>query len=189
MCLVTGPLSGELRSPPVWDPEPLLCRRRPRPRDLRGLRHCALIPLDRLRVFLFKVIYQSIHRIAVLGSLARKPSPQVGHGGGPQVPSALRCPDVRRPKWASRSWKGSGSKTPGPPLNARERVGGAEDCSRSRPHPRLPDPRAIPPSGARVALASVTVAGWLSRRPLVGPFLLYSVQTLPRRGQGTSWSC
>lgn len=31
MCLVTGPLSGELRSPPNWDPEPLLCHR-PHPR-------------------------------------------------------------------------------------------------------------------------------------------------------------
>lgn len=166
-----------------------LCRRRPRPHNLRGLRPCALIPLGRLKVFLFKVIYQSIHRITLLGSLARKPSPQVGHRAGPQVPSVLGCPDVRRLKWATRSWKGSGSKTPVSPLNARERVGGAEGCSRSRLHPGLPDPPAIPPSGARVALASVTVAGWLSRRPLVGPFLLYSVQTLPRRGQGTSWSC
>lgn len=113
----------------------------------------------------------------------------MGHRAGPQVPSVLGCPDVRRLKWATRSWKGSGSKTPVSPLNARERVGGAEGCSRNRLHPGLPDPPAIPPSGARVALASVTVAGWLSRRPLVGPFLLYSVQTLPRRGQGTSWSC
>lgn len=36
MCLVTGPLLGELRSP-GWDPEPLLCRRCPRPHNSRAL--------------------------------------------------------------------------------------------------------------------------------------------------------
>ena len=35
MCLVTGPLSGELRSPPDWDPEPLPYRR-PHPRSPRA---------------------------------------------------------------------------------------------------------------------------------------------------------
>lgn len=42
MCLVTGPLSGELRSPPEWDPAPLLCRRpHPRPPWARTVALCA----------------------------------------------------------------------------------------------------------------------------------------------------
>lgn len=57
--------------------------------------------------------------------------------------------------------------------------------------PRLLNPGAVSPGGARRERGpgAVTVAGWLSRQPSVGPFLLCSVQTLPRRGQGTSWSC
>lgn len=64
MCLVTGPLSGELRSPPDWDPEPLLCRRaHPRPPWERTVALRAH-PLSRLRALLSRAIRRSVRRIA-----------------------------------------------------------------------------------------------------------------------------
>lgn len=75
MCLVTGPLSGELRSPPDWDPEP--CPTAAPIHVLRGRGRwlCALTLLARLRAPLGKVISQSIHQIArrQLGEKAQPP--------------------------------------------------------------------------------------------------------------------
>lgn len=171
MCLVTGPLPGELRSPSGWDPEPLLCHRRPWPHDLRGLQHGSLAPLGRLRVILCEVISSSIESPS--DSLARKPSPQVG---GWRRSLSAQC--TRMPRRAAAE----------PGLAPLVKVRSRGLCGRSRR--RLGLLSFCPVAHAVcVALASVTVAGWLSRRPSVGPFLLYSVQTLPRRGQGTSWSC
>lgn len=109
------------------------------------------------------------------------------------MPSALTFPDVQRPNVGLAQLERFGREEPPGSLatlreeqrtEQRTAVGVGSTPSFSFPARFLPVAHA-----ACVALASLTEAGWLSRRPLVGPFLLYSVQTLPRRVQGTSWSC
>lgn len=82
MCLVTGPLPGELRSPSGWDPEPLLCHRRPWPHDLRELQHGSLAPLGRLRVILCEVISSSIESPSET-TWHESQAPRWGDGEGP----------------------------------------------------------------------------------------------------------
>lgn len=149
MCLVTGPLSGELRSPPDWDPAPLLCHRpHPRPPWARTVALCAHpagpskgAPLQS---------NQSIRRIAgrQLGEKAQ--APRVGEGRGHEVPSALRCPDVRRPKRACALARvvGKARRSEVSLWQPAGKCGRASGLRSDAAVPQL-DPRAVPPSGAR----------------------------------------
>lgn len=100
--------------------------------------------------------------------------------------NSLVCPDVRQLNPSSHCGKVStgrppvGSQRAGKSGQGRDSaVGGGRDRSFSIL------PRCLPVALALcVAVASVTVAGWLSRQPSVGPFLLCSVQSLPRWSQG-----
>lgn len=85
MCLVTGPLPGELRSPSGWDPEaPPLPPPPLAPRPARAAARLAR-PAGPSKGDLLRS-HQFIRRITLLGSLARKPSPQ---GEMEEVP---KCP-------------------------------------------------------------------------------------------------
>lgn len=152
MCLVTGPLSGELRSPRGRDPEPLLCRRpRPRPPGAQAAARGSSPTPGRLRV---KVIHQSIHRVALrqFGEKAQPPgwgreevlkcpassdAPTCGGATGPRaLPRAVGKVRALRPRV-------------GPSRRARKCGLGQRALRSESAAPRASRSRAVPPRGAR----------------------------------------
>lgn len=173
MCLVTGPRSGELRCP----------RRRPGalpspPAATRGAVPSPALAVSESPVVCGIAPVRLIWKSPALRGRRRK-SP-----GGPRAEAPRRA--ARAPRASSARGAGRGRAGPGGP---GRRAPSSELSPRAAACPERRDSRA--PRAACVALASgwVTSAGWQSRRPSVGPFLLYSVQTSPLWGQGTSWSC
>lgn len=168
-------------------PQPLPPAPAPRPPWAQGLQYAAS---PRLRLPLCRAGSLSFLQTTPL-LLGGKAQPQGRGRRRYEVPSALRSPDVRphrscallRAVGKVPAWRPP-SRPPAARGEVRRGSGLRSESAASQASQCLPAAHA-----ACVVSASVTAAGWLSRRPSVGPFLLYSVQTLPRRGQGTSWSC
>lgn len=184
MCLVTGPLSGELRFPALGDVKPPLCApgpRSPRARAAGTRAH----PAGRLWARLAETGDS-------FGSRSGRPDPGDpalrGAERKSQEPSEPGCLDVRRLRGAPRA----------PKFGLALRVAGADEAvdlearvGRALGRLFVHVPRAMPPGGARrVRGLGLGDSGRLAvAAALTWPFPAYSVQTSPRWGQGTSWSC